>query len=155
MRHLEVFIDGASKGNPGSAGIGVVLFNEGQKCKELSMPIGEATNNIAEYSALLCGLREALHQKAEAVTVYTDSELVYRQLRGEYKVKEPALRLMFSQAQQLIGKFSDFKIVHILRQKNKEADRLASLAAGRANIKAGDSFLSFKKHLPQEQDLFL
>ena len=85
MKELEIFIDGASKGNPGPSGIGVVICRDGQTIKNISSFIGNTTNNVAEYTALLYGLQEALLLKAKVVKINTDSELLYRQIKKIYK----------------------------------------------------------------------
>ena len=127
MRQLELFIDGASKGNPGPAGIGVVICQDGEVIRNLSFYIGEATNNIAEYSALIYGLQEALILKAEGVRVNTDSQLLYRQIKREYKVKDLRILNLYSQATHLVSAFSDFEINLIPRKDNRGADKLANL----------------------------
>lgn len=125
---LEIFVDGACSGNPGPAAIGVVLKEGGETIKEVSKTIGNATNNIAEYAALVYALQEALVLKAERVKVFTDSELVFSQLNGSYKVKNEHLRFLFDQVQHLKRGFQDVAITHIPREQNKEADRLATTA---------------------------
>lgn len=92
MNELELYIDGASKGNPGPSGIGVIICRNGETIKNISSYIGNATNNIAEYTALIYALEEALILKAEVLKINTDSELLYKQLRRDYKVKAPTLR---------------------------------------------------------------
>ena len=126
INHLEISVDGACSGNPGRAGIGVVIRQDGEIIKEISRPIGEATNNIAEYSALICALQEAVVLKAASVKIFTDSELVYKQVLGEYKVKDETLKGLWSQVIQLKEAFDQFELTHVLRAKNKEADKLAT-----------------------------
>lgn len=122
-------MDGASRGNPGPAGLGVVIKNESKKTvKEFYKYIGRATNNIAEYNALVYGLQEAHMLGAEEVILNLDSELVARQLKGEFRVKDPQIKLLFDQAIHLINGFKKFDVVHISREKNKEADKLANKA---------------------------
>lgn len=128
MRPFEIYIDGAAKGNPGPAGIGVVVTKSGKTLKDISHYIGEATNNVAEYTALIYGLQEALIQKTKNVKVYTDSELLYKQVKKLYKIKNTSLKVLMLQVQHLISGFEGFDIDHIPREKNKEADRLASKA---------------------------
>jgi len=125
-RVLEIFVDGACSGNPGPAGIGVLINENGSKLKEISRRIGDATNNIAEYSALICALQEALKLKADVLKIFTDSELVYKQVIGVYKVKDEKMRVLFEQVKSLSEGFSDIEIKHVKREFNKEADRLAS-----------------------------
>ncbi len=127
-RHLQIFTDGACSGNPGPAGVGVVIKEGDKTLKELSIAIGDATNNIAEYTALLYGLQEALVLKATQVEFFTDSELMCRQLQGAYKVKEPAIKFLFDLCQHAREGIKGFSITHIPREKNKQADRLATSA---------------------------
>ncbi|MFH1996194.1 MAG: ribonuclease HI family protein [Candidatus Omnitrophota bacterium] len=128
-RRLSIFIDGAARGNPGPAGIGVVVRDEdGITLKEISRYIGEATNNIAEYNALLCGLQEALMLKADEVAIHSDSQLVARQISGAYRVKNKELKRLFDQALHLLTGFARYEMRHIGRELNKEADRLANKA---------------------------
>ena len=125
---FEIFIDGACQGNPGPAAVGVVLFKDGQALKSLSKSIGQATNNLAEYTALVYALQEALILKAAQIKVYTDSELLYRQVKGEYKIKNEKLKILFDQVQSLSMGFERIDFECIPREKNREADRLASKA---------------------------
>lgn len=134
MNCLDIYIDGAAKGNPGPAGIGVVIYKDGAAVKSISRHIGSATNNIAEYSALIYALQEALILKSRAVNIRTDSELLCRQLTGRYKVKHENLKPLFERVKHLRLGFDVFKIQHIYREKNKEADKLASLAACKKEI---------------------
>lgn len=132
---LYLNIDGASRGNPGPAGIGVVIRGADKKIvKELYKYIGETTNNIAEYTALVYGLEEALILKADEVTVKLDSELVARQLTGEYRVKDEKIKSLFDSAVHMLSGFSHFEIRHIDRSENKEADKLANKAINLANL---------------------
>lgn len=129
MKKLLLYIDGGSRGNPGPSGIGVVVFNEKRhKIKELNKYIGIATNNIAEYNAVIYGLQEALIEKADEVELNLDSELVAQQLKGEYRVKNSNIRPLFEQALHLISGFKKVDIKHINRDKNKQADKLVNKA---------------------------
>ena len=126
---LSLYIDGASRGNPGPAGVGVVLCDGGNRVLwEFGKFIGETTNNVAEYTALIDGLQEALIHKVRKISVYTDSELLTRQLQGKYKVKEPHLKVLHQQALSLIRGFGRFGIHHIPRTENRRADKLANEA---------------------------
>ncbi len=125
-KHLTLFIDGACRGNPGPAGIGVVILQGQETIQEISKSIGEATNNIAEYSALVYGLVEAVYLKAEKVRVCSDSELLCRQLGGKYKVKNDKLKFLYETAVALFRCFSSVEIQHIPRQENVRADQLAA-----------------------------
>ena len=129
MSVWDIYIDGASKGNPGPAGVGIVIFKEGARLKDISRHIGNTTNNVAEYTALIYALEEALILKAGKVKVLTDSELLAKQINGEYKVRHVNLKPLFEQARNLSRGFESFEIRHIVREKNKEADRLADKAA--------------------------
>ena len=129
MKKLLIYIDGGSRGNPGPAGIGIVIFNEKRhKIKEFNKYIGIATNNIAEYNAAIYGLQEALIEKADEVELNLDSELVVQQLKGEYRVKNSNIRPLFEQTLHLISGFKKVDIKHINRDKNKEADKLVNKA---------------------------
>jgi len=125
---IDIYIDGSSMGNPGDAGIGVVFQDGEQTIKNISRYIGTQTNNIAEYSALVCALQEALVMKLLEVRVFSDSELLCRQLKGEYKVKNEAIKELFMQATDMIKGFKSFSLNQIPREKNCGADKLARLA---------------------------
>ncbi len=126
MKTLEVYIDGASKGNPGPGGIGVVICRDGQTLKNISEYIGEVTNNVAEYTALIYALQECLIMKAEAVTINSDSELLCRQMNGLYKIKSPNISGLYIQSLRLISGFKKVIIKHIPRTQNCGADKLAT-----------------------------
>ncbi len=128
MRQLEIYIDGASKGNPGHAGIGVIICRGEEVLKNIAVYIGNATNNVAEYTALIYGLQEALILKAESLKVNTDSELLYRQIKKEYKVKHPNMKALYQQAVHLMSAFKEVSLKHIPREQNRGADRLATKA---------------------------
>ena len=133
---LIIYIDGASKGNPGRAGAGILIANgEGTKISEVSRYLGHKTNNEAEYWALLLGLREAERLKGESVQVFTDSELVERQINGLYRVKDLNLKALHKKVVQNSKRFSSFEIRSIPREGNKEADRLANQAIERRMAK--------------------
>ena len=133
---LEIFTDGACSGNPGPAAIGVVIKKNGETIKEISRSIGNATNNIAEYTAMIWALQEALVLKADEVFVKTDSELMYKQIIGEYKVKHEGIKPLFDQVKHLAGGFKQVEFKHVLREKNREADKLACLGLSRKAEKA-------------------
>ena len=122
---LEIFTDGACSGNPGPAGIGVVIKKDGAVIREISKPIGQATNNIAEYTALIYALQEALILKAEHVLVKADSELMCKQIAGTYAVKHANIIPLFEQVKHLSMGFKHFRLEHVRREGNKEADRLS------------------------------
>ena len=128
-RQVEIFIDGASSGNPGPAGIGAVFLDgKGVPVARLSKYVGETTNNVAEYLALLYALQEAQQRGWRQVSVKTDSELLARQLSGEYKVRDPLLRLFHELAHHLMQAFERCAVEHVGRSRNAEADRLAGNA---------------------------
>ena len=132
---VSLFVDGASRGNPGPSGVGVVLRDGGNHTlKEFGKFIGETTNNVAEYTALIYGLQEALIQEVKKISVYTDSELLARQLQGKYKVKEPHLKTLHQQARYLIQGFNRFGIHHLPRRNNRQADKLANEAIDAMNL---------------------
>ncbi|MCA9407685.1 MAG: ribonuclease HI family protein [Candidatus Omnitrophica bacterium] len=126
MKELEIFTDGACSGNPGEAAIGFVINENNQRIKEFSKSIGKATNNIAEYTALIYALQEALILKADVIKVFTDSELMHRQIIGQYKVKNENIKLLFDQVKNLMKGFKKVHVTHVPREQNKDADRLAS-----------------------------
>ncbi|MGH9457793.1 MAG: ribonuclease HI family protein [Thermoanaerobaculia bacterium] len=122
------FIDGAARGNPGPAGWGaLVRFDDGRGVAAWGF-LGKTTNNVAEYSGLLEALRLARAGGATAIEVVSDSQLLVRQMLGEYRVKHPNLIPLFLEAQRLRREFGRFSIRHVLRAENKEADRLANRA---------------------------
>ena len=122
-------MDGASRGNPGPASLGVVIQDpEGKTLKTLSARIGTATNNIAEYYALIFALQEAILSRADELQVYTDSELVARQFTGEYKIKEASLQQLFLLVTHLKQGFKKLTVSHVPREKNKLADAAANQA---------------------------
>ena len=129
IRSCEVFIDGASLGNPGPAGIGVVFLDgDAKPIRQLSKYLGETTNNVAEYLALVYALQQALRDGYDALTAHTDSELLARQMNGQYRVRDPRLRLFHDLALELSKGFARFSIDHIPRGRNAAADRLAGAA---------------------------
>jgi ribonuclease HI len=126
---VTVNIDGGARGNPGPAGYGVVFKDaSGRKIAELSRYLGTRTNNYAEYSGLIAALEHAVAQGYKALKVFSDSELLVRQITGVYKVKSPELRELYDQARVLIRKLESFRIEHVRREFNHEADRLANRA---------------------------
>lgn len=128
MKELEIYIDGASKGNPGPSGVGVVICRGEETIKNISSFIGNTTNNVAEYTALIYALQEALKLKAQILKIKTDSQLLHRQLNKTYKVKNENIAGLYKQVVHLLGGFSAVSIAHIPRENNKGADKLATLA---------------------------
>jgi len=126
---LIIHIDGASRGNPGPAAAGVEIKDADQKVVlTLSEYLGTTTNNVAEYFALLYALEEAAILKSNKLTIFTDSELLARQFSGQYKVKDPIIKLLNLQVKRLRKKFKACTVSHVPREKNREADRLANTA---------------------------
>ena len=121
---LEAYIDGGSRGNPGEAGIGVHFPG----IVRIAEYLGTGTNNYAEYSALLSALRFAVFSRCEELQIYADSELVVKQITGEYQVKNEGIRLLYNRAVRWIDLIPRFSIHHVRRENNKEADKLANLA---------------------------
>jgi len=132
---MHLYTDGGSRGNPGPSGIGVVILDSNKKkVKEVFKYIGEATNNVAEYTALVSGLEEVLILKATDLTIYMDSELLVKQLNGEYKVKDINMKAFFDKSLDLLKNFNSFEVKHIERAKNKEADKLVNKAINLAGL---------------------
>lgn len=132
MKELEIYIDGASKGNPGPSGIGVVICQDGQTIKNISSFIGNTTNNVAEYTALIYGLQEGIILGAESIKVNTDSQLLYRQLNKIYKIKNSNIIGLYNQVEHLKSAFKNFSLNYIPRQNNRGADKLANQAIKKA-----------------------
>lgn len=130
MSKLLVFTDGAARGNPGPAGIGVVISESGGNVvKETAEHIGCATNNVAEYMALIRGLEEALKLGANEVEIHTDSQLMARQITGVYRVKAEHLIPLMERVRELLRLFRRISISHIVREENRQADALARKAS--------------------------
>ncbi|MFH0856582.1 MAG: ribonuclease HI family protein [bacterium] len=131
-KKIKLYSDGGARGNPGPAGIGAVLKDEENKTVEkVSEYIGDATNNQAEYRALIAGLEKAKEIGAEEVDCFLDSELVVKQMRREYRVKDKNLALLFTKVLNLGMGFKKISYTHILRQYNQEADKLVNEAIDR------------------------
>ena len=127
--YLIAHVDGGARGNPGPAGYGALITDQdGHKVAALSEYLGHQTNNYAEYHGLLAALDYALKHGHKALKVVADSELLVKQIRGEYKVKSPTLLELHQHARQMIERLDWFSIQHVLRGGNQEADRLANLA---------------------------
>ncbi len=126
---LSIYSDGASRNNPGEASVGVAIRDErGETIQTVSEYIGIATNNVAEYTALIRALETALPFCAIPVDFYLDSQLVVRQMSGEYKMRNPGLMPLFMKARRLYGQYQQGSISHIPREQNGEADALANAA---------------------------
>lgn len=126
---LYLHTDGGSRGNPGPAAWGFVIKDEaGQVLLERGQYIGETTNNVAEYSALIEGLKSVLDMDASDVVIKMDSELIVRQMTGKYRIKQPHLIELANQVRNSLQKFQSYKFEHVLRAFNKEADRQVNIA---------------------------
>jgi ribonuclease HI len=124
---MVAHIDGGARGNPGPAAYGVVLASaEGKPEQTLSGFLGEATNNEAEYQGLLAALEYAVAHGVRRLKLFSDSELLVRQIRGEYKVKSVGLKPLHERARELIARLESFRISHVPREQNREADRLVN-----------------------------
>jgi len=144
MSTFILYTDGGSRGNPGPAAAAVRIMEHGTDntepsfLKEYKQYLGETTNNVAEYSAVIMGLEEALKLGAEAVELRLDSELVGKQLRGEYRVKDKKIQTLFVRAWNLKTQFKKFTVTIIQREQNQEADRLVNEALDEAQTGCGD-----------------
>jgi len=129
VKKVIIHADGASRGNPGPAAIGATIKDEqGKLIACISQGIGRTTNNQAEYRAVIAALEKAIRLGAEEVDINLDSQLVVKQISGEYRVKKPALKPLYQQVKQRQSLLKGFTIAYIPRRQNKEADRLASRA---------------------------
>lgn len=129
MRMLTLFTDGGSRGNPGPAALGAVLYDEdGVEVDGVGEYLGTATNNVAEYSALIRGLEMAREQHADKVAVHMDSELIVKQMTGVYRVKHKDMKPLAAAVKELEGQFERVTYTHVPREENKEADRLVNEA---------------------------
>jgi ribonuclease HI len=130
---IRAYIDGGARGNPGPAGYGVRIEDaDGEIIEELHGALGIATNNVAEYQGLLAALRWAVDHRHRDVYIRSDSELLVKQMRGEYKVKHPGLQPLFVRARLLVMELGKVTFEHVRREQNKEADRLSNVAMDEA-----------------------
>ena len=130
MTPITVEIDGSSRRNPGPAGLGIrILDREGEVLKEISRAVGVMTNNQAEYRALILALQEVKAYLPADVVIRTDSELLYRQMHGQYRVKHPGLRPLHDHAHRLMAQIGTARLIHVPRELNRAADRLARQAS--------------------------
>ena len=124
---IKANVDGGARGNPGPAAYGVVVRDaRGKIIAELSEYLGLQTNNFAEYSGLLAALEYAVREKRPALKVISDSELMVKQMKGQYKVKNPGLLELYTRARSLVRKLEHFSIEHVLREQNRDADHLVN-----------------------------
>ena len=131
---ITICFDGASRGNPGRAASGVVVLKNGAPVREIAEAIGETTNNIAEYRALLRGLEEAAALGARRLRICSDSELVVRQLSGRYRVRSARLEPLHREALARMRRFDHVAVVHVPREQNRGADALANQALDAGKI---------------------
>ena len=133
---IVAYIDGGARGNPGPAGYGVRIQSaDGTVLDELHGALGIATNNVAEYNGLLAALRWALENNVSRVQIRADSELLVKQMRGEYKVKNPGLQPLYVRARLLVAELDDVRFEHVRREFNAEADRLSNLGMDEAEAR--------------------
>ena len=133
---IVAYIDGGARGNPGPAGYGVRIQSaDGTVLDELHGALGIATNNVAEYNGLLAALRWAVENNVSRVQIRADSELLVKQMRGEYKVKNPGLQPLYVRARLLVAELDDVKFEHVRREFNAEADRLSNLGMDEAEAR--------------------
>lgn len=131
-----IYADGASRGNPGEAGAGMVIIDSNHHTLlEKGTYLGRTTNNAAEYKALILALREAQRLGGRVLKIFLDSELVVRQLQGMYKVRSPNLKGLFKEASSLLKSFRIYDIIHISRDENSKADRLANQSINSQKIR--------------------
>src|SRR5580765_196267 len=150
--YLVAHSDGGARGNPGPAGFGVVIKDEtGRKVAALSEYLGHQTNNFAEYQGLIAALEYALPPGPKALKLISDSELLVRQIKGVYKVKNATLQDLHARAKELIAKLEWFSIGHAFREHNQEADRLANEAMDRGMGRSVAAAQPLKQALPQQE----
>ena len=126
-KQVKIFTDGASRGNPGPASIGIVFYDSADnRVSDHKECLGDQTNNYAEYMAVIRALEIAVENQVEAVDFYCDSQLLIKQMNGEYKVKAPQIKELFLQAKKLTASFNQVGFHHVRREFNKEADALAN-----------------------------
>lgn len=149
--YLVAYTDGGARGNPGPAGYGVVIQDDkGAKIASLSQYLGHQTNNVAEYQGLIAALEYAIEHGHKALKVVSDSELLVRQIKGIYKVKNSTLQDLHARAKQLIRQLDWFLIEHVLRGKNAEADHLANEAMDKGTGRSSQAAVTPRMNQPQE-----
>lgn len=125
---MILYCDGASRGNPGPAAYGFILFENDQIIMQAGGKLGNTTNNVAEYEGLLHGVRKAIELGARSLVIKADSELMVRQLNGIYKVKTPHIKVLFEKAKLELKKLAHVEVLHVRREENSLADELCNLA---------------------------
>ncbi|CAN5164888.1 hypothetical protein BH11PLA2_BH11PLA2_42970 [soil metagenome] len=151
MSTATIHIDGAARGNPGPAAYAVVIQKVGEPAIEVAATMGHATNNVAEYTALVKALEKAAELGLKRLDIFSDSELLVKQMNGEYRVKHPDLLPLFQAASALQRKFDNVSISHVRREMNKRADQLGNEVLDAAKPKAAPSATAAK--LPSEKRL--
>lgn len=136
MRSATIHVDGAARGNPGPAAIAYVIAEPNHPPVEYAETIGTATNNVAEYSALIAALERAAEMGLNELTIFSDSELMVKQMAGEYRVKHPDLLPLFEAASALRRRFANVSLSHVRREQNKRADELGNIALDAEKKKA-------------------
>jgi len=133
----KAYVDGAARGNPGPAGIGILIEDgEGNVVKEVGEPLGRTTNNVAEYTAMIRALEEARGLGCDNLAVFTDSELMAHQINGKYAVKALHLKPLYQRARLLISQFASVTVTHVRREYNKRADALSNIGADQVPLQA-------------------
>ncbi len=125
---LTIFTDGASRNNPGEAGVGIFITRDSIPIEKIARYLGTATNNVAEYTAAIIGLEHAVMLRATRVKLCADSELLVKQLNGQYKVKNEGIKPLYAKLKELIAKIGSVEVQYIPRDQNREADALANKA---------------------------
>jgi ribonuclease HI len=125
---LTIYTDGASRNNPGEAGAGVYILQGSEPLERLARYLGQTTNNVAEYSAAIMGLEQAVRLGARRVKLLADSELLVKQINGQYKVRNPGLKPLHARVKELIARIGSVEVQYIRREENREADALANKA---------------------------
>jgi ribonuclease HI len=154
---IRAYIDGGARGNPGPAGYGVRIEDpDGTLVAELHGGLGIATNNVAEYNGLLVALQWAVDHGHRRLQVRADSELLVKQMRGEYRVRHPGLQPLAARARLLAARLDDVTFQHVRREENKEADRLSNLGMDESEAAARNEGPGGKDHAgpTRQQDLF-
>lgn len=148
---LHVRVDGAARGNPGPAAIGVVIeTRQGKRVAAFGDVIGETTNNFAEYMALIHALRLLSIFEVDKLRVFTDSQLMACQINGEYQVKDKTLRSLYTQVISMLGRYREYQVINVPREENAEADALANRALDEATPRASGGRAAGKKTPPPE-----
>ena len=131
---LIIYTDGASRNNPGEAGAGIFILQDDRPVAKIARYLGKTTNNIAEYTAAIIGLEQAVQLRASSVKLHADSELLVKQINGQYKVKNEGLKPLYAKVKELIAKIGSVEVQYIPREMNREADALANKAIDEKTI---------------------